>query len=379
MGRTKKAFRHLIPILIILIALPIMTQSDFQRNEFPIEIRCKLNLRNHHPKNLNFSTGFNYEILHRFSEQTTTKVDIQLGKDIEEDLNLLKIDSIDLLIIPYSDTINHNRDFSTSNMMEDSTLWVMRRDDRQTIHAINHWMKLYTREAEYSKIKNRFAPSYEPYRRILLGWQYASISPYDELIMKYAPEIGWDWRMLTALVWQESRFRIDAVSHKGAEGLLQMLPSTARQFKNDDMLDPEKSLKAGTAYIKRLNRIFSRFATAEDLPKYVMAAYSAGEGRVLDCIRYARAHELPYSTWDNMIGIIDTLRNDPNAPTDTLLQYGGLRGDETIKYVSNVYSLYEAFSFISPAQSSKDLPEKQTETVSSEAALSQDRKEDLPQ
>ena len=155
--------------------------------------------------------------------------------------------------------------------------------------------------------------------------------------------------MLAALVWQESRFRIDARSSKGAEGLLQMMPATARRFKNDDMLDPEKNLAAGTAYIRRLNSIFTQFVSdADDLPKFVMAAYSAGEGRVLDCIRYARAKGLPHSSWEDLENIIGDLRENGPGDADTLLQYGGLRGYETLNYVSNIYSLYDAFTLISP-------------------------------
>ena len=234
-------------------------------------------------------------------------------------------------------------------------------------------------KSEYNAIKERFSPSYEPYARAYLGRSFSTVSPYDALIKEYAAKIGWDWRMLAALIWQESRFRIDARSGRGAEGLLQMLPSTAARFHNDDMLNPEKNISAGIEYIGKLKTIFTRFSEPKDLSKFVLAAYSAGEGRVLDCIRYARANDLPYSSWDDFEKIIDHLRDNTMAQTDTLLQYGGLRGYETVNYVSNVYSLYEAFMIISPGPSVQDQPATRKETESEEAPLSQDTQADQPQ
>jgi membrane-bound lytic murein transglycosylase F len=56
------------------------------------------------------------------------------------------------------------------------------------------------------------------------------ISPYDDLIRKYSEEIGWDWRLLASMIYQESRFLPDAQSWAGADGLMQLMPNTARRF-----------------------------------------------------------------------------------------------------------------------------------------------------
>ena len=69
---------------------------------------------------------------------------------------------------------------------------------------------------------------------------------------------------------------------------------------------------------------------------------------MLDCIRYARAKGLPHSSWEDLENIIGDLRENGPVDADTLLQYGGLRGYETLNYVSNIYSLYDAFTLISP-------------------------------
>ena len=62
------------------------------------------------------------------------------------------------------------------------------------------------------------------------------ISEYDEIIKKGVRRLGWDWRMMAAIVWNESRFNIHAVSSQGARGLMQFMPRTARR----DIFAPQK-------------------------------------------------------------------------------------------------------------------------------------------
>ena len=54
------------------------------------------------------------------------------------------------------------------------------------------------------------------------------ISPYDSLFKAYADTVGWDWKMLAAVAYVESKFDTAAVSGVGARGLMQMMPQTAR-------------------------------------------------------------------------------------------------------------------------------------------------------
>lgn len=379
MGKKKRAFQYIVPVLVILLAVPLLTQENIEKPQVRENIRCLICLRGHHPANINLSTGFNYELVNDYAKSISSVADIQVCEFESEALTLLSEDSIDVAILPFSALLSTSNQYLCSEMMEDSTVWVVYRGNRDMAESITAWHNMFHGKDEYNKIKERFSPAYEPYRRAYSGREYKTISPYDNLIKEYSEKIGWDWRMLAALIWQESRFRIDARSGKGAEGLLQMLPSTAQRFHNDDMLNPEKNISAGVEYIGKLKGIFTRFAAPQDLTKFVLAAYSAGEGRVLDCIRYAKAHDMPYSTWGDFESIIDTLRSNVAAPADTLLQYGGLRGYETINYVANIYSLYDAFMIISPGPSLQDQPAIRKETESEEEALSQDTQPDQPQ
>ena len=102
-------------------------------------------------------------------------------------------------------------------------------------------------------------------------------APYGDLIYKMAGRYAINPYLVTALIQVESAFNPRAVSRKGAYGLMQLLPETARRFglaKKRDLFNPTKNLEAGIRYLKWLSARFGGDTTR------VLAAYNAGEGAV---------------------------------------------------------------------------------------------------
>lgn len=79
--------------------------------------------------------------------------------------------------------------------------------------------------------------------------------------------------LIKAVVRQESAFKIDAKSKKGAMGLMQLMPATAKQYKVKDILDPKQNIYAGTQHLRYLMYRYNNISLA-------LAAYNAGEGAV---------------------------------------------------------------------------------------------------
>jgi len=79
-----------------------------------------------------------------------------------------------------------------------------------------------------------------------------SISPYDRLVKKYARQYGFDWLLISAQIYAESSFRADAVSPVGARGLMQVMPSTARDsdIDPDTLCTPEVGISFGCYYVR---------------------------------------------------------------------------------------------------------------------------------
>jgi membrane-bound lytic murein transglycosylase F len=168
------------------------------------------------------------------------------------------------------------------------------------------------------------------------------------LIKQYAKTLGWDWRMLAAVIYQESKFSISSRSHRGATGLMQVMPQTARYYNITDLTDPEQNLIAGTSHLKRLHGLYKGCdMTPEERIRFTLAAYNAGEGRIIDCRNLAKSKHLDENKWSDIVKVIP-LMNDDKILEDENVKLGKFKGTETIGYVDNVMALYEAICKISP-------------------------------
>jgi soluble lytic murein transglycosylase-like protein len=99
-------------------------------------------------------------------------------------------------------------------------------------------------------------------------------TPYSEIISAISQAHGVDPILVSALIRVESNYRPRARSPKGAMGLMQLMPSTARLYKVRNPFDPKSNIEAG---IKHLKSLIERF---DDDMELVLAAYNAGEGAV---------------------------------------------------------------------------------------------------
>ena len=96
----------------------------------------------------------------------------------------------------------------------------------------------------------------------------------DRIIFEAGEKQGIDPRFLHAVIWQESKYKLRARSHAGAQGLMQLMPDTAKRFGCDDPHDPVENIEAGTKYLSWLLKRF------EGNVQLALAGYNAGEGSV---------------------------------------------------------------------------------------------------
>jgi soluble lytic murein transglycosylase-like protein len=122
----------------------------------------------------------------------------------------------------------------------------------------------------------RFAPDEVPYPEpepaAAPKVEGASNVPYGEIIDKMSARHGVDAKLVRAVIQVESAYRQTAYSRKGAMGLMQLMPETARQYGVKDPYDPESNIEGGIKYLRAL---------LERLPRdLALAAYNAGETAV---------------------------------------------------------------------------------------------------
>lgn len=124
------------------------------------------------------------------------------------------------------------------------------------------------------KIKEEFLSPARPHGLEVFKESYfRSHVPFGAIIYREARKNDLPPELVAAMVHTESDFRPGLVSHKSAQGLMQIIPSTARLLGVDDPFDPAKNIAAGTKYYRYL---LNRF----DDESVALAAYNAGEGNV---------------------------------------------------------------------------------------------------
>jgi soluble lytic murein transglycosylase-like protein len=96
----------------------------------------------------------------------------------------------------------------------------------------------------------------------------------DLIILRAGERHGVDPRFIHAVIWQESKYKVRARSHVGAQGLMQLMPPTAKRFGCTDAHDPAANIEAGTKYLRWLLKRFNGNVSL------ALAGYNAGEGSV---------------------------------------------------------------------------------------------------
>lgn len=170
------------------------------------------------------------------------------------------------------------------------------------------------------------------------------ISPYDSLFRAYADTIGWDWKMLAAVAYVESKFDTAATSAVGAQGLMQMMPRTARAMgvPEGKERDPEESVRAATQYFVYLNRLFRRIPKSERI-HFILASYNAGFGHIQDAMRLAEKYGHNRHVWSENVETFLRLKSDSIYYTDSLCRNGRFIGTETTLFVRKVQHKYSEY------------------------------------
>ena len=204
--------------------------------------------------------------------------------------------------------------------------------DSSLLLALNTWIDGFEQRnlnrilAKYVNKGNVFAP------RKPSG---DHISPFDGIIKKTAKEIGWDWRLLASLIYQESRFKLDLESEKGAFGLMQLMPVVMERYGIDYDATPEQQLHAAGQLITYLDKCLdNKVADSTERVKFVLAAYNAGLGHVYDAQRLALKFGAAPDVWDNNVDYY--ILNKSKYKNDTCCHSGFLRGTETYRFVEEV-------------------------------------------
>lgn len=245
-----------------------------------------------------------------------------------------------------------NLDIKTPLSFQQRVAWAVRKEsDSALLQELNKWLSEFMASTQSRLLFDKY---FGPGLRQKLRSEYHSfnegkLSPYDNIIREVAMEIGWDWRLLASLIYQESEFKPSVVSWAGAFGLMQLMPPVMELYGIDQSATPEQQIRVGGKYILYLDRqIPESINDPDERIRFVLASYNSGVGHVLDARRLAAKYNKNPDQWTGNVDFFLRNKSRPAFYNDPVSYYGYVRGEETYLFVEQIMERFEHYKNLLP-------------------------------
>ncbi|MEO0815567.1 MAG: transglycosylase SLT domain-containing protein, partial [Myxococcota bacterium] len=229
-----------------------------------------------------------------------------------------------------------------------SIAFAVRPDSSNLRSALNRFVKSHFRGLEYNMLRNRYFGNKKRAAQASeeRAGKSGTLSPFDELIKRYSEQYDLDWRLMSSLAYQESRFDPKARSWVGAQGLFQVMPATGKELGFRDLMDPEQGAHAGIKYVHQLIDHFEPTLEFRQRVRFALASYNAGFGHVGDARRLAQEEGLDPNRWFGNVEKAMLMLQQPRYYRRA--RYGFVRGQEPVNYVSQIQLRYDNYVKVFP-------------------------------
>ncbi|HUJ28315.1 MAG TPA: transporter substrate-binding domain-containing protein [Myxococcales bacterium] len=233
--------------------------------------------------------------------------------------------------------------------------WAVRPGDVKLRKAIDDVFRDLRKKPDFNILKKKYFEAERSLKKERKDKFYASetgtLSPYDPLVRKYAEQHGFDWRLVAAQIYQESRFDPQRKSWVGALGLFQIMPATAKGLGIHDATDPEQSIRGGLKYMQQLSDHYKDVPDAIERYRFALAAYNTGFGHVDDARHLTKAGRKDPAHWREVAPFLLKLSDRKVAKK---ARFGFCRGTEPVDYVRHIDERYTGYAQLVPLTAKKD-------------------------
>ena len=205
--------------------------------------------------------------------------------------------------------------------------WAFRKHSPKLAAEVNHFVRTHP---NFYPSRAKTYPTYiKRLQNATAETDWQRFEKTVALFKKYGERYSFDYLMVAALGYQESRLNQNARSHVGAIGIMQLMPETGRSLKVGDITKTEPNIHGGFKYLRQ---IYDKHLDAEGVDEqnrtlFAIASYNAGSGRVAALRKEAGEKGLNPNVWFNNVELICARRV----------------GQETVVYVRNIYKYYVAY------------------------------------
>jgi membrane-bound lytic murein transglycosylase F len=245
-------------------------------------------------------------------------------------------------------------DVETAVSFNQRLAWAVRPNSPKLLQQVNSWLAEIKETPDYYALFNKYFKNKRAFRARAkseyLSTKNGRISEYDELMKQHAQKINWDWRLLAAMMYVESRFEPKAGSWAGATGLMQIMPATAQQlgFSPRQLKDPETSIQAGIAYLADLQNRWKTIPDPVERKKFILGSYNAGRNHIEDARKLAKKYKADPDVWTDNVEEYIKRKSIPKYYNDPVVQFGYARGSEPYDYVRTIFNLYSMYQSVIP-------------------------------
>lgn len=219
--------------------------------------------------------------------------------------------------------------------------WAVNPNAHKLLERINSFFTTIMENGKYGKIYNQYYKDIDIFDYLDLRTYHRRIKTrlprYSRIIKEAAKKHDFDWRLISAQIYQESHFNPGARSHAGAYGLMQLTQSTAASLEVKRIFNPIQNINGGVQHLKNL---YDHFDQAKDQDRLfiALAAYNVGQGHIWDARNLARTMNLDPNLWTSLAKTLPMLRYRKYYKN---AKYGYCRGTEPVKYIKQIMIYYD--------------------------------------
>ena len=166
------------------------------------------------------------------------------------------------------------------------------------------------------------------------------ISSYDAIFKREAEKIGWDWRLMASIAYQESKFNPNALSFGGAYGMMQFMPNTGPHYGVYPDSPPEVQIAGGARKMAADEKFWSHIPDEHQRKKFAIASYNAGRGHIQDAQKLAKKHGMDHLKWDDNVEKMLLNLSKQEYYQDEVVRTGMMKGTTTYNYIHHVFERY---------------------------------------
>lgn len=223
--------------------------------------------------------------------------------------------------------------------------WAVRPEQLELLAAVNQ----YHAQTKRSGLRKILYDKYFTTTRFLRSEESTvfsnRLSQYDPLIAQYAEPAGFDWRLIAALIFEESRFDPTRISPRGARGLMQVTEIAAREVGVENFHTLRGNLEAGVKYLQSLLTQFPD-GQAQDRLAFALAGYLLGPSRIRAAQQLAQVLGYDPYCWKDSVEHVFPLLEDSEYHRQVNVDF--VPGGEAVRYANAILKRYELYTHYIP-------------------------------